>query len=136
MKSRKLVVVPSLGGGSPEARQLFWRTLLLKDTTIGNDIADRVTAQRAGTAKRFVGVLRKPIGSSLTVRVAASGTLLATLTIPASTPLNTAVVTTTFPGGGAIALDAPFTWDITASDEQTDINGIASFTIYWESNAA
>ena len=120
---------PTPGEAGPD---LIWRTLLVKDSHIGNDIADHVTAQKTGTATRFAGVLRKAISSDLTVRVRKNGTIFCTLTIPGATGVGTVVETASFASAGAIAEDNVFSWDITASDEQMDLFGVASFTLFWE----
>ena len=130
---REEAAVTTPGEAGPD---LIWRTLLVKDSTIGNDIADHVTAQKTGTATRFAAVLRVPISSDLTVRVNKGASSFCTLTIPAATSPGTVVSTTTFSGAGAITEDNVFSWDITASDEQLDINGVASFTLFWETEPA
>jgi hypothetical protein len=118
------------GGG---AAGPYHRTLLIKDATIGNDIADHVTVWgAAGTITRVVGVLRNSISSDLTLRVKVNGSVLGTFTIPLATAVDTVVEFTTFSGSTTVALDDVFSWDITASDEQTDAAGVASFTVLWE----
>lgn len=119
-----------LGGSAPAAGDLYWRTLLLKDATVGDDIADHVTAQAAGTAQFFVGVLRVAITEDLTVQVNLDGAAMCTLTIPAATAVDTPVETTSF-DLSAIAKGQVFSWDVTASDGQSDGAGVASFTLAW-----
>ena len=114
---------PTGGGAGP-----FIRTLLLKDTTIGNDIADRVPIFIASKAVRIIGVLRKAIASPLTVRIKLNGTAIATATIPSATAVGVAVVSTTFVSS-TLPDKAVLSWDITASDGSTDVNGVASFTL-------
>jgi hypothetical protein len=114
---------------------LIWRTLLVKDTAVGDDIADHVTAQATGTAIRFEGVLRIPIIGSLGVRVRKNDVLFCTLGIPASTPIDTVVSIDTF-GDPSITEGDVFAWDITASDGSVDSAGVASFTLYWETTPA
>ena len=130
-------LAPSSGGGGP-----FQRTLLLKDTTVGNDIADHVavygaTTGQSSTAKRLLAVLRKAITSDLTVRInlyKSDGTSLGvvgTYTIPHTTAINTPVVSTTFTTS-ALPDESVLTWDVTASDGSIDGDGIASFTLEWQ----
>lgn len=115
------------GGG------VFQRTLLVKDSTVGDDIADHVTVYEPGTAGQFVGVLRKVITDDLTVRVKKNGTALVTLTIPAATAIDTPVATTAFTAGEEALLEGDvLTWDITESDNSRDRYGVASFTLEWK----
>lgn len=114
---------PGTGGGG-----LFHRTLLLKDTATGSDVADHVTAYGTGTAHRVVGVLRKAIDSDLTVRVNLNGGMLAEITIPAATAINTPIVVTTT---ADITDGDVFSWDVVASDGSTDKAGVAAFTVDW-----
>jgi hypothetical protein len=117
--------------GEPGAGGVFQRTLLLKDTAVGNDIADHVTVYEPGTATQIVGVLRKEITSALTVRVNKNGTPLITITIPAATAVDTPVTSTAFTSA-AMAEGDVLTWDITASDASRDGAGVASFTLEWK----
>ncbi len=120
-------VTPGAGGKGP-----FQRTLLLKNTAIGIDIADHVTVYEPGEGIVFTGVLRKAISEDLTVRLKKNGAAIITLTIPAGTAIDTVVSST-----GFAATPQPFvegevlSWDVTASDESTDVNGVASFTVEW-----
>ncbi len=111
------------GGGGP-----YIRTLLVKDTTVGNDIADNVPIFIASKAVRMLGVLRKTIASDLTIRVNLNGTAITTFTIPHTTPIRTSVVGTTFVSS-TLPDKAVLSWDITASDGSADVNGVASFTV-------
>lgn len=106
----------------------YIRTLLVKDTTVGNDIADRVPIFIASKAVRVIGVLRKAIASDLTVRIKLDGTTIATVTIPSATAVGVAVVSTTFVNS-TLPDKSVLSWDITASDGSTDANGVASFTV-------
>lgn len=110
---------------------LIWRTLLLKDTTVGDDVADHVTAQATGTALRFEGVLRVPIIGTLAVRVRRNGTLFCVLSIPATTDVDNVVSIDSF-SAPLITVGDIFAWDVTASDGSVDPAGVASFTLYWE----
>jgi hypothetical protein len=119
------------GGGGVSGP--WQRTLLLKDTTVGNDVADHVTVWGGdGTITRVVGVLRIAIASDLTLRVKVNGVTLGTFTIPLATAVDTVVEFTTFSGTTAVVVDDVFSWDVTASDGQTDPAGVAAFTVSWE----
>jgi hypothetical protein len=106
------------------------RTLVLKDTAIGDDIADHVTAYVPGTARRITGVLRRPAGSDLAIRVNKNGTEFVVITIPAGTAIDTPVEETAF-ADPAIADGDVFSWDVTASDGSADRAGVATFTLEW-----
>ena len=109
----------------------FIRTLLIKDSTIGDDIADHVPAFVAGKGVRLLAVRRAEIEDDLTVRVNKNGDPFITLTLPAATPLYDVVEGTAFVTDESIGDLVVFSWDITASSEETDVNGIASFTLCW-----
>ena len=118
----------------------FQRTLLLKDTTVGNDIADHVTCYGpipgvTHTALLVTGVLRKAISADLTVRinnVSPGGTIVVgEWTIPAATPIDTPQLSTTFTNT-ALPDMSVFTWDVLASDGSQDAAGVASCTIEWQ----
>jgi hypothetical protein len=122
------------------ASGLFQRTLLLKDTTVGNDIADHVTCFGpipgvAHTAVLVTGVLRLAIAADLTVRinnVSPGGTVeVGTWTIPAATPIDTPQLSTTFVTSSLPDMSV-FTWDVLASDGSKDPAGVASCTIEWQ----
>ena len=98
----------------------YHRTLLLKDTTVSDDIA-----------ARLVGVLRVAIESDLTVRCNLNGDELITLMIPAATAIDTPVESTTFEGETALEDGDVISWDVTASDDSMDGAGVASFTLEW-----
>ena len=123
--SIKEIEAPAPGAGP------FVRTLVLKDTTVGDDIADHVPAYKAGTAARVVGVLRKPVTADLKVRIKKNGSIFVLITIAASTPVDTPVEQIFFTGGTAIADKDVFSFDVTASDGSKDIAGIATFTLEW-----
>src|SRR4030095_12957355 len=133
---RRLITVPWLlrlqGVGKAEtAGAIKQRTLLLKDTTVGADIADHVTVYADGTAVNFTGVLRRTITADLTVRVNLDGAAFATLTIPAATATDTPVETTTFTPDTAMTDGQVLSWDVVASDASKDRAGVASFTLEW-----
>ncbi len=116
------------------------RTLLLKNTAIGDDIADHTTVYAGGTGRRMTGVLRVAISADLTVRVkkytvtspvTAASTII-TLTIPSSTPINTPITQTTFTDDPQQFFDGDvLIWDVTASDGSSDAAGVAAFTLEW-----
>ena len=120
------------GGGGP-----YHRTLLLKNSTVGDNIADVTPVYVAGAAVRMIGVLRKAITADLTVRVryktVDDATIhdLVTITIPSDTAINTPVSETGFLAT-ALADLVIFLWDVTESDGQQDAGGVASFTLQWE----
>lgn len=126
------------GSGSGTGGGPFQRTLLLKDTTVGNDIADHVTIWVAGTAASVQAVLRKAITVDLTVRinVTVSGitTALGTFTIPHTTAVNAALTfaSTSFTGSTTFPVLGVLSWDVTASDGSKDGAGIASFSVLWQ----
>ena len=122
----RLAKAKGTGGGGP-----YIRTLLLKDTTVGNDIADHVPIYVAGTAMRIVGVLRLAITADLTVRVNLDGTALTSLTIPHTTPVDTPVVGTS-PAPPTLGDLAVLSWDVTASDGSTSPGGVCSITVEWQ----
>ena len=117
----------ALGVGGP-----FVRTLLLKDTTVKNDVADHVPIFVAGTAVRIVGVLRRLITVDLVVRVNLDGSPLITLTIPAATAIDTPVEKTATFTPKAFGDLAVLSWDVLSSDGASDAAGICSVTVEWQ----
>lgn len=123
------------------------RTLLIKDCTVGTNIADDVVLytrdvslspviRAVGRFQRIIGVLRKTISADLTVRFnrvtnsSPQTTESYLATIPAGTITKKAVQTNIV--GFFNDLDTLYA-DIVASDGQAeDDQGIASFTIIWE----
>jgi hypothetical protein len=121
------------GNGGGGAAGPYQRTVLLKDTTVGNDIADHVTVWgAAGTISIVTGVLRVAIASDLTLRIKIDGVTLGSFTIPHATAVDTPIEFTTFAGSPAVALEQVFSWDVTASDGSIDAAGVASFTVSWQ----
>ena len=120
------------GGGTGALTDLYHRTLLVKDSTPGADIADHVTVYHDGTAQRFVGVLRLAITSDLEVTVNVNGSALITITIPSATAVDTPVESTTFAGDVNLHDGDVLSWDILSSDSQVDAAGVASFTLEWK----
>jgi hypothetical protein len=116
------------GGGT-----LYHRTLLLKDTSAGSDIADHVTAYASGVALRAVGVLRLPIAADLVVRVNLNGSPMVTVTIPAATAVDTPVVVEAEEFEQTELADGDvFSWDVLASDGQIAGAGVASIWVGWQ----
>lgn len=113
------------GGGD-----LIWRTLLLKDTTIGDDIADHLTVQEDGAGLVIKAVLRKAITQDLTVRVKKEGTPIGTITIPSATAVDQ-VITLDISAVDFVE-DEVLSWDVLASDGSQDLAGVASVTVEWE----
>lgn len=124
------------GGSGSGSAGPFQRTLLLKDTTVGNDIADHVTIWVAGTVAQVQAVLRKAITADLTVRINVSfnGTTaaLGSFTIPHATAVNDVATFSVFTGSPTFPLLAVLSWDVTASDGSIDKGGIASFSVLWQ----
>jgi hypothetical protein len=119
-----------------------WRTLLIKNTAVGTNVADVVpvmTLPAGGTAncQEVIGVLRKAIAADLTVRlnlwVSGASSLVGAFTIPASTGINAPIA---FPSSGMTTTAFPdlsaLTWDVIASDGSSDSGGVASFTVLWQ----
>ena len=128
--------IPPAGGGAV----VFQRTLLIKDTTVGDDIADHVTVYEPGIAQKVTAVLRVGLLSDLTVRINRNvldlldivhSNPLISITIPAGhlpdVPMDFPV-----PGDIALAENDVLTWDIVAGDGQQDGYGIASVTLEWK----
>ena len=117
------------------------RTLLVRNTTPGDDIADHTTVcASAGPCVgiRVVGVLRKGLDSDLTIRlriVSIAGTDTAIeCTIPAATIVNDPIVFTdweTLPDTQPFLDGDVLIWDIVEGDTQSDGNGVAAFTVEW-----
>ena len=130
------------GGGGGGAGGFQWRTLLLKDTTPGTNIADNqpVIGLPFGvnsTCQEVVRLLRKAITADLTVRLTIynGGTahLVGSFTIPKATPVHTSI---RFSGSQIAYANFPdlaaLVWDVVASDSSKDNNGIGSFTVVWQ----
>ena len=127
-------------GGSGGGEGPFHRTLLLKNTTVGDDIADRVPLYGPvpGVAHTIIlvrAVLRLAITADLTVQirnVSSGGTVVVgSFTVPAATAVNTIVDFTSFTTADVDDASS-FIFDVTASDGSTDPAGVASFTIEWQ----
>lgn len=123
--STTTTTTPATAGGP------YIRTLLIKDTTPGPDVADHVPIWVKGTAMRVIGVLRKTITADLGVGVVLNGAAMLKLTIPKETAVNTPVVSTAF-----ISSDMPdlsiLSFSITGSDGSKDAGGIASVTVQFQ----
>lgn len=120
----------TFSGSSGGEGDLIWRTLLLKDTTVGNDIADHLTVQEDGSGTFIKAVLRKAVTSDLTVRVNKDGTPIGTITIPSATLVDQ-VCTLSISTVNFIK-DEVLAWDVTASDGSQDLAGVASVTVEWQ----
>jgi hypothetical protein len=111
--------------------QRFVRTLLIKDTTVGTDVADHVTIFASGTAMRLTGVLRKQIMADLVLQVNLNGAAFIAATIPQATAVDSVLTFNEF-ATVALADGSVLSAGISASDGTADVNGIASFTLEWE----
>ena len=130
------------GGGAGGSSGFTKRTLLVRDTTVGNNIADDEPVETIpfggnATCQEVLGVLRKAITADLTVRltiyIAGSPTLVGSFTIPAATAVRTAIrfsgpqiLNATFPDLGVLV------FDIVASDGSIDGKGVAAFTVVYQ----
>lgn len=113
-----------------ENAQIFSRTLLIKDTATGDNIADNVTVQASGKGIRIAAVLRTEIVSDLVVRVNKDDTEVAVLTMPAALAVRTEME---IPITEIQFTDKEIlTWDILASDGSVEANGVASVTVEWQ----
>jgi hypothetical protein len=122
----------SISGASPlRPGGPFKRALALKDTTVGNDVADHVSIYATGNGKRITGVLRVAITEDLVVRINKLGEgdpVSWTITIPQTTEVNTRVVLDVT---GPFVDGETLTFDVLASDGQKVAAGVASFTVEW-----
>jgi hypothetical protein len=113
------------------------RTLLLKNTTVGDDVADHITIYVPGNARRVTGVLRLPITADLTVRVNKvtppdPAVEIISCTIPLATPVDSPIDFTIFANDPEPLLDGDvIIWDVTESDGQIVAAGVAAFTLEW-----
>jgi hypothetical protein len=112
------------------AGTVYIRTLLVKNTQVGSDIADHIVIQKTGTASQVVGVLRLAIAADLAININLNGTLLISCTIPLATPVDTPLTFMSFSSTALTANDV-LSFDITASDGSLDVAGVASFTLEW-----
>lgn len=123
------------GGGAAAGRGPYTRTLLLKDTQVGVDIADHTTVYADGVGVRMVGVLRVLISMDLTVSLSKSGEVIMQMTIPAATLIDDPVESTAWlepPGPNVPFVDGQvLTWNVVSSDASAHKHGIASFTVEW-----
>lgn len=143
MRYFQRVFNPGSGGGGGGGTAGPWqRTLLIKDTTVGSDIADHVTIwnQAGGTCILVTGVLRQLITKDLQLRVniqlyPAPSQILGTFTIPHATAVNQVIQ---FAPISFALKPAPFpflavlSWDILASDGSVASAGVASYTVEWQ----
>lgn len=126
-----IIFFERLGSRTSSNAGPYIRTLVLKDLTVGDDIADHVPIYIAGSAIRVIGVLRKAITADLVVRINLDGDELLTATIPADTAADTPLEFTGFIDA-ALADLAVLSFDITGSDGQIDSAGVATFTLQWQ----
>ncbi len=130
MITRKLVVVPPIGGASAHQSHQF--RFLIKISTVGNNIADKIPCQASGVGVRIIGMLRVVIASDLTVRVNHDGSELFTFTIPSATAVGVPVISSTFANDPQPFVDTKyFEFDITASSGEIAAAGVASITCQW-----
>ncbi len=113
-------------GPSP---QLFIRTIDIKDTTAGTNIAPNLTVQATGPGIKITGVLRRGITADLVVKVNVGGVALGTLTIPQATAVRVPVSTSI--KNKKLVENQVITFDVVAGDSQKDKNGVATLTIEW-----
>lgn len=133
MITRKLVVVPPVGGGN--SQRYFHSRLLLKDATVGNDIADMISVYGSGVGYRLTGMLHEVIVSDLTIRIKKAGTPIITFTIPSATAVGVNIESTAFNSDPQPFTDGePLTFDVTASDGSISRTGIASYMLEWIEN--
>lgn len=127
-----------LRGGEGTGAGPYIRVLLLKDLTVGTDVAEHQyiflpEGTDSGTGRRIVALLRTAITSDLVVkfRNVTAGADIATVTIPASTsvddPVEVDISDQTFSDKDVIAPD------ILASDGTFNGRGICAITLEWES---
>ena len=119
---------------------VYFRVLLLKDTTVGNDVAEHQyvymeswlpQTPKIGWGRRIVGLLRLPITADLVVvfHNATKGYTMGPVTIPKATGTSTCI---SFDIGDKTFGDLDvLTTDVLASDGQKDPGGVASFSVEW-----
>src|SRR5262245_7545150 len=126
----RLGLMPSTSTGP------FIRVLLLKDLTVGDDIAEHQyiflpPGVETGVGRRIVAVLRLAITADLEVRFrnVTQSAGVATITIPAATavddPVTLDIPEQRFQDRDVIAPD------IVASDGSVDAHGICAVTLEW-----
>jgi hypothetical protein len=125
-------------GSDGAATGPYVRVLLLKDLTVGNDIAEHqyiflpTPASETAVGRRIVAVLTRPITADLVVRFRniTQSSVIASITVPAATPIDTPVqvdiTNITLQDEDVIGAD------ITASDGQVNAQGICAMTLEWE----
>ncbi len=131
MITRKLVVVPPVGGGGSSQR-FYDSRFLLRNTAVGNDIADMISVYGSGLGYRLTGMLHEVISSDLTIRINKAASPIITFTLPSSTAVGVNVESTTFNSDPQPFTDGePLTFDVTASDGSISATGIASYMLEW-----
>ena len=118
----------------------YQRTILIKNTATGKDIADHVTCYGpipgvTHSILRVTGVLRKTITAALNLQInnVFKGTkvVVGNFVIPPTTTVDAPIIYTKFTTAQLQDLSI-LTWDIVASDGSADIAGVASYTIEWQ----
>lgn len=132
---------PALGGvpeettGGTGGPQLYLRTLLLRNLTVGDDVADQVPVYASGTSTRLQTVLRRELTADLEIRLNKGGAEMITFTIPMSQGVGATVDIPLVSGSPPAAIDFNdgdvLSADILSSDGQKDKNGVASVTVEW-----
>jgi hypothetical protein len=117
------------GAAGADRPQIYWRTIDIQDTAVGDNIAPNLSVQGSGTGIKITGILRLAITANLVVRINVAGLPIGTLTIPSSTAVRTEVSTpiTTV----SFVLGQDMTFDITGSDASQDEDGVATVTVKW-----
>lgn len=109
----------------------YIRTLLIKDSTVGVNIADAPVIQNDGIPFRVSAVLKTQISAPLVININVNGLLLIQCTIPNTAKLLTAIDFTNF-SITSLQQDQVLTADIISSDGLIVSSGIASFTLEWQ----
>lgn len=114
------------------------RTLTLRDTTVGDDIAPTTEAYHAGAGKRLLAVLSTAIADDLVVRINfnTSGQNI-TITIPSSTVIRAVLEFPLETGSPPLPINIEdqevMTADIlSSSGEKNILKGVAQITVQWE----
>ncbi len=129
---------PASSAGTAAAAGVDWRTLLIRNCTVANDVADHLPCMGTSPTHQIVlvrGVLGRTISSTLTVRInstiAGVTSVIGSFSLPSTTPLDTDVDFTSFTTA-SVADGSVFTFDITAGDGSTSSAGVATFTIVFK----
>ena len=116
--------------------QLYVAPLFLKVLTVGDDIADHWIVQHAGTGRRITAELKLAITVDLEVTLNVNGSPVTSITVPNATAVGTVLEFPFVTGSPATDVELNdkdlLTWDITASDGQSDVNGVATINAEWQ----